>query len=43
MTKTVKLASGAQMPLVGFGLWKVPRETCADIVYNVSLLILSAK
>ena len=22
------------MPLVGFGLWKVPRETCADIVYN---------
>ncbi|KAI5921566.1 NAD(P)H-dependent D-xylose reductase [Camillea tinctor] len=22
------------MPLVGFGIWKVPRETCADQVYN---------
>ena len=22
------------MPLVGFGLWKVPNETCADTVYN---------
>lgn len=22
------------MPVVGFGLWKVPRETCADTVYN---------
>ncbi|KAH7121095.1 NAD(P)H-dependent D-xylose reductase [Dendryphion nanum] len=31
---TVKLASGHEMPLVGFGLWKVPRETCADTVYN---------
>ncbi|KAJ4352072.1 uncharacterized protein N0V89_007418 [Didymosphaeria variabile] len=26
----VKLASGHGMPLVGFGLWKVPRETAAD-------------
>ncbi|KAK9325201.1 NADP-dependent oxidoreductase domain-containing protein [Lipomyces orientalis] len=26
--------SGQQMPLVGFGLWKVPQETCADTVYN---------
>lgn len=32
---TIKLASGKEMPLVGFGLWKVPKETCADIVYNV--------
>ncbi|KAJ8453588.1 hypothetical protein ONZ51_g13513 [Trametes cubensis] len=23
-----------QMPLVGFGLWKVTKETCADTVYN---------
>ncbi|KAI1820812.1 NAD(P)H-dependent D-xylose reductase [Xylaria intraflava] len=29
-----KLASGYSMPLVGFGIWKVPRETCADKVYN---------
>lgn len=34
---TVKLASGEQMPLVGFGLWKVPKETAADTVYNVRL------
>lgn len=33
---TITLASGREMPLVGFGLWKVPRETCADTVYNVS-------
>ncbi|KAJ4299909.1 NAD(P)H-dependent D-xylose reductase (XR) [Kalmusia sp. IMI 367209] len=31
---TVKLASGHEMPLVGFGLWKVPKETAADTVYN---------
>ncbi|PVH98823.1 putative aldo-keto reductase [Periconia macrospinosa] len=31
---TIKLASGQQMPLVGFGLWKVPKESCADTVYN---------
>ncbi|KAK8220475.1 NADP-dependent oxidoreductase domain-containing protein [Phyllosticta capitalensis] len=30
----IKLASGHQMPLVGFGLWKVPKETAADTVYN---------
>lgn len=34
---TVTLASGCDMPLVGFGLWKVPRETAAETVYNVSL------
>lgn len=32
---TIKLASGQSMPLVGFGLWKVPAETAADTVYNV--------
>jgi D-xylose reductase len=32
--RTKTLASGHEMPLVGFGLWKVPTESCADIVYN---------
>ncbi|KAJ5893380.1 hypothetical protein N7495_005071 [Penicillium taxi] len=31
---TVKLSSGFDMPLVGFGLWKVNNDTCADQVYN---------
>lgn len=30
---TVKLNSGHEMPLVGFGLWKVENNT-ADTVYN---------
>ena len=34
---TIKLASGHDMPLVGFGLWKVPADQAADTVYNVSL------
>ncbi|KAI1877093.1 uncharacterized protein JN550_001165 [Neoarthrinium moseri] len=36
MTKvpSLKLASGFDMPVVGFGIWKVPRETCAETVYN---------
>lgn len=38
---TVKLASGHQIPLVGFGLWKVPKETAADTVYNVGYAIES--
>jgi D-xylose reductase len=37
MSTTVKLASGHDMPLVGFGLWKVPAEKAAETVYNVSL------
>lgn len=40
---TVTLASGKQMPLVGFGLWKVPKESAADTVYNVSSLENCAK
>lgn len=32
---TIKLASGHEMPMVGFGLWKVPAEQAADTVYNV--------
>ena len=31
---TVKLNNGYEMPLVGFGLWKVNNDTCADQVYN---------
>ncbi|KAM0434688.1 hypothetical protein ACHAPT_003787 [Fusarium lateritium] len=31
---TVKLASGHEMPLVGFGLWKVPASQAAETVYN---------
>lgn len=37
-TPTFKLASGYQMPEVGFGLWKVPADQAADTVYNVSLV-----
>ena len=36
-TNTVTLASGHEMPLVGFGLWKVPADKAGDIVYNVSI------
>lgn len=32
---SIRLASGHEMPLVGFGLWKVPADKAADIVYNV--------
>ncbi|KAL8947968.1 MAG: hypothetical protein Q9222_005797 [Ikaeria aurantiellina] len=31
---TIKLNSGHVMPIVGFGLWKVNNDTCADQVYN---------
>ncbi|TFY82076.1 hypothetical protein EWM64_g1932 [Hericium alpestre] len=31
---TVVLKSGQKMPLVGFGLWKVTKDQCADTVYN---------
>ena len=31
---TITLASGNEMPLVGFGLWKVPTETCANIAFG---------
>ncbi|KAI9737069.1 MAG: NAD(P)H-dependent D-xylose reductase (XR) [Cirrosporium novae-zelandiae] len=33
-SETIKLASGMEMPLVGFGLWKVLKESAADTVYN---------
>jgi len=31
---SLKLVSGYDMPIVGFGIWKVPTDTCADQVYN---------
>ncbi|PSS02101.1 NAD(P)H-dependent D-xylose reductase [Coniella lustricola] len=34
MTKSIKLSSGYEMPLVGYGIWKVPKENAADSVYN---------
>ncbi|PGH03080.1 hypothetical protein GX51_04267 [Blastomyces parvus] len=30
----IKLNSGFDMPIVGFGLWKVNKDTCADQVFN---------
>ncbi|KAJ9616390.1 D-xylose reductase [Cladophialophora chaetospira] len=33
-TPSVTLNNGRKMPLVGFGLWKVNNDTCADQVYN---------
>ncbi|KAL5356361.1 putative NAD(P)H-dependent D-xylose reductase xyl1 [Aspergillus floccosus] len=33
-TPTIKLSSGFDMPLVGFGLWKVNNDTCADQIYQ---------
>ncbi|WVF68281.1 hypothetical protein IAT40_003046 [Kwoniella sp. CBS 6097] len=30
----VKLASGSSYPLTGLGLWKVPKEECAELVYT---------
>jgi len=30
----LKLSSGYEMPLVGFGIWKVPREGAAQAVYD---------
>lgn len=31
---SIKLNSGYSMPQVGFGLWKVNKESCADQVYS---------
>ncbi|CCE81774.1 Piso0_002446 [Millerozyma farinosa CBS 7064] len=31
---SIKLNSGYDMPLVGYGCWKVNKETCADTIYN---------
>lgn len=34
MVANIKLNSGYDMPQVGFGLWKVDNNICADTVYN---------
>ncbi|KII94078.1 hypothetical protein PLICRDRAFT_36315 [Plicaturopsis crispa FD-325 SS-3] len=34
MSTIVLKRTGQKMPLVGFGLWKVTKATCADTVYN---------
>ncbi|KAJ7925933.1 NADP-dependent oxidoreductase domain-containing protein [Mycena leptocephala] len=34
MSRIVLTIIHAKMPLVGFGLWKVTKSTCADTVYN---------
>ncbi|KAI7788408.1 hypothetical protein LA080_010741 [Diaporthe eres] len=34
MSKSLKLSSGYNMPLVGYGTWKVPKDNAADSVYN---------
>lgn len=34
MVPSIKLNSGAEMPQVGFGLWKVDGEIASDVVYN---------
>jgi D-xylose reductase len=34
VSPTLKLNSGYEMPIVGFGLWKVNNDTCADQVYE---------
>ncbi|PLB54721.1 putative NAD(P)H-dependent D-xylose reductase xyl1 [Aspergillus steynii IBT 23096] len=33
-TPTIKLNNGTEMPIVGFGLWKLDTKTCADQVYS---------
>ena len=33
-TQTVQLNDGNNMPLVGFGLWKVPQDAAPGQVYN---------
>ncbi|WVW83487.1 hypothetical protein I302_105508 [Kwoniella bestiolae CBS 10118] len=32
--QTVKLPSGDEYPLTGLGLWKVPKDSCAELVYT---------
>ncbi|KAJ4389761.1 metalloendopeptidase [Gnomoniopsis smithogilvyi] len=34
MSKSLKLSSGYNMPIVGYGIWKVPAQNAADSVYN---------
>jgi len=34
MATIILKRTGQKMPLIGFGLWKVTKSTCADTVYN---------
>jgi diketogulonate reductase-like aldo/keto reductase len=34
MTKALTLRSGATMPAVGLGTWKVPKEATSDAVFE---------
>lgn len=34
MVANIKLNNGYHMPIVGFGVWKVPTQTAADTVYD---------
>jgi len=34
MVANLKLNNGHEMPIIGFGVWKVPNEIAADTVYN---------
>ncbi|KAI5305690.1 hypothetical protein KEM56_003635 [Ascosphaera pollenicola] len=34
LSTTVRLGSGFEMPLVGYGTWKIPNNVCADQIYN---------
>ncbi len=31
---SLKLLNGDLMPIFGLGTWKVPKESCAEVVYN---------
>lgn len=33
-SRTLKLKSGFELPQVGFGLWKIPKDKTAKAVYN---------
>ncbi len=34
MTETIKLRTGADFPVIGLGMWKVPNELCAPLVQD---------
>lgn len=34
LSHSVKLNSGYDMPLVGFGTYQIPKDVCPDTVYN---------
>jgi len=34
LEQDITMNTGAKMPTVGFGCWKVDKDKCADIVYT---------